>query len=97
MCYMSEREDRDFLVSANYLHSQKVFGADRLGLKEDFCIPLPAAVVELSSLDMHTTPLDKMTCIYDAVQQVKFYRQTLFSVALIDPFIESFRNVDKHF
>ena len=75
MCYMSEREDRDFLLSANYLHNQKVFGADRLGLQEDFCIPLPAAVVEMSSLDMHTTPLDKMTCIYDTVQQVRTLHQ----------------------
>jgi hypothetical protein len=27
-------------------------------------------VVELSSLDMRTTPLDRLTCIYDTLQQI---------------------------
>ena len=27
-------------------------------------------VVELASLDMRTTPLDKLTCLYDTVQQI---------------------------
>ena len=36
----------------------------------DFCIPLPAAVVELAALDQRSTPLDRMTCIYDTVHQV---------------------------
>ena len=33
-------------------------------------MPLSAAVVELAGLDMRTTPLDRMTCIYDTVEQV---------------------------
>ena len=70
ICHMSAKEDRELQVTANYLHAQKIFGPDRLGLPEDFCVPLPAAVVELSALDMHTTPLDRMTCIYDTVEQV---------------------------
>ena len=53
-----------------YLHQKTDFSADQLGLPEDFCIPLPAAVVELAALDHHTTPLDRMTCIYDTVQQI---------------------------
>ena len=59
ICYLSDREDRDFLLCSNYFHNQKIFSADRLGLKEDFCIPLTAAVVELAALDMRTTPLDR--------------------------------------
>ena len=27
-------------------------------------------MVELAALDHHTTPLDRMTCIYDTVQQI---------------------------
>jgi hypothetical protein len=53
-----------------YLLRKTKFSADQLGLREDFCIPLPAAVVELAALDQRTTPLDRMTCIYDTVQQV---------------------------
>ena len=60
ICYLSDREDRDFLLCSNYFHNQKIFSADRLGLKEDFCIPLTAAVVELAALDMRTTPLDRL-------------------------------------
>lgn len=69
ICHMSYAEDRDLSVSANYLHSSG-FSADQLGLPEDFCVPLTAAVVELASLDMSTTPLDRLTCIYDTVQQI---------------------------
>jgi len=47
-----------------------MFSGEQLGLPEDFCGPLPAAVVELAGLDMRTTPLDRMTCIYDTVEQV---------------------------
>ena len=59
ICYLSDKEDREFLIQTNYFHNQKIFSADRLGLREDFCIPLTAAVVELAALDMRTTPLDR--------------------------------------
>ena len=70
ICHLSSSEDRQLSSSANYLHAVR-FSADQLHLPEDFCVPLPAAVVELSSLDMRTTPLDRLTCIYDTVQQIK--------------------------
>ena len=73
VCHLSQKEDREFQVTANYMHSQKIFSADRLGLPEDFCVPLPAAVIELAALDMRTTPLDRLTCIYDTVEQVKVH------------------------
>ena len=55
------------------LRRKNVFSGEQLGLPEDFCTPLPAAVVELAGLDMRTTPLDRMTCIYDTVEQVSFF------------------------
>ena len=64
ICYLSEKEDRDFLICSNYFHNQKIFSADRIGLREDFCIPLTAAVVELAALDMRTTPLDRYKQYY---------------------------------
>ena len=66
------RKFKYLLISSliEYLHQKTDFSADQLGLPEDFCIPLPAAVVELAALDHHTTPLDRMTCIYDTVQQI---------------------------
>ncbi|XP_067014979.2 ankyrin repeat domain-containing protein 27 [Anabrus simplex] len=37
--------------------------ADQLGAPEDFAVPLPAAVVELASLDSFNCPIDKLTCL----------------------------------
>ena len=59
ICYISKKEDRELLACTEYLQHKTNFGADQLGLSEDFCIPLPAAVVELASLDQRTTPLDR--------------------------------------
>ena len=59
ICYLSKKEDRELLACTEYLQHKTNFGADQLGLSEDFCIPLPAAVVELASLDQRTTPLDR--------------------------------------
>lgn len=70
ICYLSRKEDRELMACTEYLLRKTDFGPDQLGLPDDFCIPLPAAVVELSALDQRTTPLDRMTCIYDTVQQV---------------------------
>ena len=89
LCHVCKGEDKDLFMCANYLH-QTGFAADQLGLPEDFCVPLTAAVrkiskfaeeeinikfvlqiVEMSSLDMCTTPLDRLTCLYDAVSQIK--------------------------
>lgn len=72
ICHLSKREDRDLNMAASALfHSD--FSTDQLGLPEDFCVPLPAAVVEMASLDMRTTPLDKLTCLYDTVQQINVH------------------------
>ncbi len=68
--HLSQLEDKELLLSSSYLHRSS-FSADRLGLAEDFCVPLTAAVVEMASLDMRTTPLDRLTCFYDTVEQVK--------------------------
>ncbi len=70
VCHLSRLEDSELLLSANYLHGSD-FSADQLGLPEDFCVPLAAAVVEMASLDMRTTPLDRLTCFYDAAEQVR--------------------------
>ena len=70
ICHLSRKEDQELFTCTEYLFRKTDFSPDQLGLPEDFCIPLPAAVVELSSLDQRTTPLDRMTCIYDTVQQV---------------------------
>ena len=58
ICHLSKGEDRDLNASANYLHESR-FSADQVGLPEDYCVPLYAATVELASLDMRTTPLDR--------------------------------------
>ncbi len=70
ICHLSRKEDRELRRCTEYLLHKTKFSPDQLGLSEDFCIPLPAAVVELASLDQRTTPLYRMTCIYDTVQQV---------------------------
>lgn len=36
---------------------------DQFGAPEDFAVPLPAAVVELASIDRLTSPVDKLTCL----------------------------------
>lgn len=43
ICHLSEREDKELLLCANYLH-QSNFSTDQLGLPEDFCVPLTTAV-----------------------------------------------------
>lgn len=70
ICYLSRKQEHELLACTDYLLRKTDFTPDQLGLSEDFCINLPAAIVELSSLDQRTTPLDRMTCIYDTVQQV---------------------------
>ena len=70
ICHLSRKEDGELSACTEYLLRKTEFGPDQLGLPEDFCIPLPAAIVELASLDQRTTPLDRMTCIYDTVQQI---------------------------
>ena len=45
LCHVCKGEDRDLFLCANYLH-QTGFSADQLGLPEDFCVPLTAAVSE---------------------------------------------------
>ncbi|XP_046385912.1 uncharacterized protein LOC124155827 isoform X2 [Ischnura elegans] len=37
--------------------------ADQFGAPEDFAVPLPAAVVELASIDRLTSPAEKLTCL----------------------------------
>ncbi len=69
VCHLSQHEDKELQLCADYLHSTG-FSAERLGLAEDFCVPPTAAVVELASLDMRSTPLDRLTCFYDAVEQL---------------------------
>jgi hypothetical protein len=43
VCHVSAKEDRELLMCANYLHMSN-FSAEQLGLPEDFCVPLIAAV-----------------------------------------------------
>ena len=70
ICYLSRKEDRQLTACTEYLLRKTDFSSEQLGLPPDFCIPLPAAVVELAALDQRSTPLDRMTCIYDTVHQV---------------------------
>ena len=51
ICYLSKKEDRELTTCAEYLLRKTNFGADQLGLPEDFCIPLPAAVVIYKKID----------------------------------------------
>ncbi|XP_071448105.1 ankyrin repeat domain-containing protein 27-like [Hetaerina americana] len=37
--------------------------ADQFGAPEDFAVPLPAAVVELASIDCLTSPVEKLACL----------------------------------
>ncbi|XP_040579519.1 uncharacterized protein [Lepeophtheirus salmonis] len=69
ICLLSKREDRELSSCLRFLRESGL-SADQLGLPEDFCIPLSAAIVELSALDMKTTPLDRMTCMYDSIEQI---------------------------
>ena len=79
VCHLSQHEDKELQLCADYLHSTG-FSAERLGLAEDFCVPPTAAVVELASLDMRTTPLDRLTCFYDAVEQLNTHiRETVLA------------------
>lgn len=73
ICHLSRKEDRALTGSLEYLLWKTEFSPNQLGLSEDFCIPMPAAVVELSSLDQRTTPLDRMTCIYDTIHQINVH------------------------
>ncbi len=102
LCHLCRGDDRDLFLCANYLH-QTGFQAIQLGLPEDFCVPLTAAVsnkvtinrvprtnhnpyiqyqiVELSGLDMCTTPLDRLTCLYDTVQQIRTHIKSAVQAA----------------
>ena len=51
ICYLSRKEDRQLTACTEYLLRKTDFSPDQLGLSADFCIPLPAAVVELAALD----------------------------------------------
>ena len=51
ICYLSRKEDRQLTACTEYLLRKTDFSPDQLGLPADFCIPLPAAVVELAALD----------------------------------------------
>ena len=46
LCHVCKGEDKDLFMCANYLH-QTGFSADQLGLPEDFCVPITAAVSEI--------------------------------------------------
>merc|ERR1712107_136720 len=46
-------------------------------LREDLAaIPLPAALVELAAIDQHSTPLDKVTCVHNCLEQVDTHTRT---------------------
>ncbi|KAJ9579187.1 hypothetical protein L9F63_024706, partial [Diploptera punctata] len=57
-----EEEDVRILSLVKELASVGVT-ADQLGAPEDFAVPLPAAVVELASLDSLNCPIDKLSCL----------------------------------
>ena len=56
LCHVCKGEDRDLFLCANYLH-QTGFSADQLGLPEDFCVPLTAAVSEYIGMPWMMRPL----------------------------------------
>ncbi|XP_021918868.1 uncharacterized protein LOC110829448 isoform X2 [Zootermopsis nevadensis] len=61
-CSKHHEDDAQILQLVKELASVGVT-ADQLGAPEDFAIPLPAAVVELASLDSLNCPIDKLTCL----------------------------------
>ncbi|XP_023721770.1 ankyrin repeat domain-containing protein 27 isoform X2 [Cryptotermes secundus] len=62
VCNKHNEDDAQILGLVKELASAGVT-ADQLGAPEDFAIPLPAAVVELASLDSLNCPVDKLSCL----------------------------------
>ncbi|XP_069679944.1 ankyrin repeat domain-containing protein 27-like isoform X2 [Periplaneta americana] len=62
VCRKHEEDDALVLKLVKELASIGVT-ADQLGAPEDFAVPLPAAVVELASLDSLNCPIDKLSCL----------------------------------
>ncbi|KAK7861943.1 hypothetical protein R5R35_006314 [Gryllus longicercus] len=62
ICHRHRLQDEAVLSQLRELASRGVT-ADQLGAPEDFAVPLPAAVVELASLDSFTAPIDKLFCL----------------------------------
>lgn len=65
ICEENRLEDQIIYHKCCELSALKVT-SDQLGAMEDFSIPLPATIVELASLDMHQTPLEKLNCFATA-------------------------------
>ncbi|PSN51356.1 hypothetical protein C0J52_07920 [Blattella germanica] len=62
VCSRYEEEDSKILSLVKELAGAGVT-VDQLGAPEDFAVPLPAAVVELASLDSLNCPIDKLSCL----------------------------------
>nr|CAD7426435.1 unnamed protein product [Timema monikensis] len=69
VCAHYQLEDEHILTRAIDLASAGVT-ADQLGAPQHFAVPLPAAVVELASLDTLTCPVDKLTCLHTVVDLI---------------------------
>nr|CAD7403637.1 unnamed protein product [Timema cristinae] len=69
VCEHYQLEDEHILTRAIDLASAGVT-ADQLGAPQHFAVPLPAAVVELASLDTLTCPVDKLTCLHTVVDLI---------------------------
>nr|CAD7463764.1 unnamed protein product [Timema tahoe] len=69
VCAHYQLEDEHILTRAIDLASAGVT-ADQLGASQHFAVPLPAAVVELASLDTLTCPVDKLTCLHTVVDLI---------------------------
>ncbi|XP_023347969.1 uncharacterized protein LOC111716726 [Eurytemora carolleeae] len=74
VCSIHRDQDTRIHSLLTSLYRQGLGGRGRAGrgleLREELCVPLPAALVELSALDQANTPLDRLTVIHDTVNQL---------------------------
>lgn len=69
LCIEYEEKDKAIVTKLTQLTSFKTT-PDQLGVPEDYAVQLPAAVVELASLDSHTCPVDKLMCLQTTVDMI---------------------------
>ncbi|XP_041456821.1 ankyrin repeat domain-containing protein 27-like [Lytechinus variegatus] len=65
----SEKTPEDVHIS-DKLHQLQGITGEQLGVAEEFCCPLPAAVVELARLDGINTPHEKLTCLHSTLENI---------------------------
>ncbi|KAL5017334.1 hypothetical protein ScPMuIL_006923 [Solemya velum] len=80
ICDRCEREDRLLEQRCNQLTGVSM---EKLGVRKELACPVPTAVVELASLDIFTTPLEKIHCVKSTIDNI---------TTSIDSFIQANQN-----